>query len=106
MPHRGKIMKQMFQENPMKNFKTALLAGAFALASTMAFAQVTAPTSGSAGTGANIGASTKDPNTKANANTNTKVQAGGVKAGADTSVKGGTTGSGASVGTGINGSVK
>ncbi len=92
----------------MKNFKTALLAGAFALASTMAFAQVTAPTSGSARGGTTVGANPSDVNTNTKANTNTKVQAGGVKAGADTSVKGGTTGSGAgaNVGTGINGSVK
>jgi hypothetical protein len=82
----------------MKNVKTALLAGAFAVATTTAFAQGTAPTSGSAGAGANVGANPN--NLSGTADTKTKAHVGGVKTGADTNakVKSQTTGSGAASG--------
>jgi hypothetical protein len=57
---------------PMKHYKTALLAGAFALATTVAFAQVGAggSTSGGASVGASPGSASGSTNTNAGANVN------------------------------------
>jgi hypothetical protein len=95
------------EELPMKQFKTALLASAFALASTLAFAQAGVGASGNAGTGANMGASSGSTQLNSGAN----VKASGNKANVDVNAsdsttikknKNQTTGSGAA---GVNGTV-
>jgi hypothetical protein len=63
----------------IKLLKTALLASAFALATTVAFAQVGVGASGSAGTGANVGGT----NGSTQLNSGANVNAGGNKAGVD-----------------------
>ena len=71
----------------MKQFKTALLASAFALATTVAFAQVGVGASGSAGTGANVGGTSGSTQLNSGAD----VNAGGNKAGADINASDSTT---------------
>ena len=77
----------------MKNFKTALWASAFSLMSTMAFAQGTAATSGSAGIGANVG--NNPSNIKPGADVKTKAGVNAATANPANKKKVETTGNGA-----------
>lgn len=96
----------------MKRFKTALLAAAFALATTVSFAQVGVGTGATGGAAVGTGNSGTGGATNMKSNTGVNANIGGAKAGADasgnTAIKkksGTTTGSGAA-GTSVNGSVK
>jgi hypothetical protein len=66
----------------MKLVKTAMLASAFALATTLAFAQVSV--GGSTGAGVNAGSSSQGGSANVNSSTNGNVKAGGVNAHATT----------------------
>ena len=92
----------------MKQFKTALLAGAFALATTVSFAQVGV----SAGTGATGGANVGTGNAGTQMNSNAKVGGTNAKVGADASgntaakKKSTTTTGSAGAGAGVGATVK
>lgn len=96
----------------MKQFKTALLAGAFALATTVSFAQVGVGAGTGATGGVNIGSGNAGTNMKSNTVVNANVGGTSAKVGADASGNAAvkkksttTTGSGAA-GAKVNGTVK
>ena len=72
----------------MKLFKTALLAGAFALATTVSFAQVGVGVGTGATGGANIGTGSASTNMKSNTDVNANVGGTRAKVGADASGNG------------------
>jgi hypothetical protein len=85
------------KEVPMTQFKTAFLATAFALATTMAFAQGAPPVSGSEGPGATIGATPSSGGVSTNDNMRVRGNTANINTSNNTVIrknKAETTGSG------------